>query len=54
MVGSIRAFLGFLLVFGSVGGLDAGNDLASCIAIATIGLAIMASGVSAMNRRPGV
>ena len=34
--------------------MDAGNDLASCIGLAAIGLALLASGVSAMNRRPGV
>lgn len=50
MAGSIRSFVGFILVFGAVGGLDAGSDLASCIALSAIGLAVLASGVSAMNR----
>ena len=49
MAGSIRTVLGFILVFGAVGGLDAGNDLASCIGLSAIGLAIMASGVFAMK-----
>lgn len=50
MAGSIRTFLGFLLVFGSVGGLDNGSPLVACVAIAAAGLLIMASGVDAMNR----
>lgn len=49
MVGSIRAFLGFLLCFGAVGGMDNGSDLVACVATAAVGLAIMASGVSAMK-----
>lgn len=49
MRGSIRAFVGFLIVFGAVGGLDAGNALAPCLALSTLGLAIMASGVFAMK-----
>ena len=51
MAGSIRSFLGFMLVFGAVGGLDNGSPLVACAAIATAGLALMASGVSAMNSR---
>lgn len=50
MRGSIRAFLGFMLCFGAVGGLDAGNAVLPCVAIAMAGLAVMASGVGAMNR----
>jgi hypothetical protein len=49
MVGSIRAGVGFLLTFGAVGGLDAGSDLASCLALSAIGLALLCSGVSAMK-----
>ena len=49
MRGSIRTAVGFFMVFGAVGGLDAGNDLASCIALGTIGLAVLASGISAMK-----
>ena len=51
MAGSLRAFFGFLLVFGAVGGLDNNESLVACLAIAAVGLALMASGVSAMNRR---
>jgi len=49
MAGSIRSFLGFLLVFGAVGGMDNGSPLVACVAIAAVGLALMASGVNAMN-----
>lgn len=49
MAGSIRTLVGFLLVFGAVGGLDAGSDLASCIGLSAIGLALLASGVFAMK-----
>lgn len=51
MAGSIRTFGGLLLCLGGVGGLDAGNALLPCLAIAVAGLALMASGVSAMNRK---
>ena len=51
MAGSIRSVLGFFLVFGAVGGLDNGSDLASCVACAAVGLALLASGVAAMNAR---
>jgi len=51
MRGSIRVAVGFLLAFGSVGGLDAGSNLYLCVAMAFAGLAIMASGVSAMQPR---
>lgn len=53
MRGSIRAGVGFLMAFGAVGGMDAGSPLLACVAIAAAGLAIMASGVSAMNSRLG-
>lgn len=51
MRGSIRTLVGFLMVFGAVGGLDNGSPLVACVAIAAAGLALMASGVSAMNSR---
>lgn len=51
MRGSIRTLVGFLMVFGAVGGLDTGSPLVACVAIAVAGLALMASGVSAMNSR---
>lgn len=51
MRGSIRTLVGFLMVFGAVGGLDNGSPLVACVAIAVAGLALMASGVSAMNSR---
>jgi hypothetical protein len=50
MQGSIRAGLGFLIVFGAVGGMeDPANSLLTCIAIAVVGLALMFSGVNAMK-----
>lgn len=52
MTGSIRALVGFMLVFGAVGGMDNNPDasLLTLIAVAVLGLAIMASGVSAMRK----
>lgn len=51
MRGSIRALVGFLMVFGAVGGMDTGSPLLACVVLAVAGLALMASGVSAMNSR---
>ncbi len=52
MKGSIRIVLGFLLVFGAVGGMDAGPSEAFYYQLATaaVGLGLMYSGVRAMNR----
>lgn len=52
MKGSIRALVGFLIVFGSVGALDSDPSASLLVqtAIAVLGLAIMYSGVRAMNR----
>lgn len=50
MAGSIRSFLGFMLCFGAVGGLDNNSPILACMAIALAGLALMCSGVAAMNR----
>lgn len=52
MKGSIRAITGLLIVLGAAGGLDnASNDqILPIIAVAIAGLALMFSGVSAMNR----
>ena len=49
MTGSIRMFLGLVVVLGAAGGLDTATDaqLLPCIAMAIVGLAVMASGVSA-------
>lgn len=49
MAGSIRAFLGFMLCWGAVGGLDAGNPILACMALALVGLGVMYSGVLAMK-----
>jgi hypothetical protein len=51
MRGSIRSFFGLIITMGAAGGLDTATDaqLLSCMAIAAVGLAIMASGVSAMR-----
>ncbi len=52
MKGSIRAVLGFLIVFGAVGTLDAdpSSSLLLQTGIAIVGLLVMYSGVRAMNR----
>ncbi len=52
MKGSIRMVIGFLLVFGAVGGMDVGpaEDFYYQLAGAVIGLGLMFSGVNAMNR----
>ena len=50
MKGSIRLAIGFFLVMGSVGGLDNDGPVAILTALALVGLAIMASGVSAMQK----
>lgn len=51
MRGSIRALVGFLVTFGAVGGMDTATDgqLLTLLPVALVGLAILASGVSAMN-----
>jgi hypothetical protein len=50
MQGSIRTFIGFMLVFGAVGGMDQPENslLLECV-LAAIGLALMASGVNALK-----
>ena len=50
MAGSIRCFVGLLICFGAVGGIDNNSPLLACVALALVGLASMYSGVSAMNR----
>jgi hypothetical protein len=52
MKGSIRLAVGFLLVFGSVGGMDnaTDNQLVYLLPLAILGLVSMASGVKAMNQ----
>ena len=52
MKGSIRAILGLIIVLGAAGGIDTATDsqLNVSILLAVCGLALMASGVSAMNR----
>ena len=51
MRGSIRTFIGLLVVFGSVGGMDNATDAQLPVALlfAVAGLALMYSGVRAMN-----
>lgn len=51
MRGSIRAFLGLVITMAAVGGLDTATDaqLLPAMAIAAVGLALMAAGVSAMR-----
>jgi hypothetical protein len=52
MRGSIRAGVGFLVVFAAVGGIDNATNaqLFPLIAVAAVGLAIMYSGVRAMQK----
>jgi hypothetical protein len=52
MKGSIRTALGFLIVFGAVGTLDADPSSSVLVqaGIAIVGLLVMYSGVRAMNR----
>ena len=52
MRGSIRAGVGFLVTFGAVGGMDTCTDaqLLPLLLAAVVGLAILASGVKAMNQ----
>jgi hypothetical protein len=52
MKGSIRAAIGFLIVFGAVGTLDADPSSSVLVqtGIAIVGLLVMYSGVRAMNR----
>ena len=50
MKGSIRSLVGFLMVFGAVGGMDNGSPLVPVVLIALAGLALMYSGVQAMNK----
>ena len=49
MRGSIRMFVGLVVTMGAAGGLDNATNaqLLPCIALACVGLAVMASGVSA-------
>lgn len=52
MRGSIRIVLGFLLVFGAVGGMDADPNasLAALTTIAVAGLLMMYSGIRASEK----
>jgi len=51
MKGSIRLVVGFLLVFGAVGGMETTADaLLAQTVFAVIGLGVMYSGVKAMER----
>ena len=51
MKGSIRTVVGFMLVFGAVGGMDYGSaTFTEGLLLSIIGLGIMYSGVTAMNK----
>ena len=52
MKGSIRAVVGFLCVFGAVGGMEHGpsDSILLQVAIAIIGLGILYSGVDAISK----
>jgi hypothetical protein len=51
MKGSIRLAVGFLIVFGAVGGMENNPDasLLTLISVAVVGLLLMFSGTKAMN-----
>ncbi len=52
MKGSIRTIVGLLITFGAVGGIETDSaTLLQGTMMALVGLAVMASGVAAMNRR---
>jgi len=53
MRGSIRTIVGLVVVMAAAGGLDNATDaqLIPAMAIAVVGLALMATGVSAMRTR---
>lgn len=52
MRGSIRSLIGFLIVFGVVGGLDTNSiEIWMAIPVAGIGLLFMAWGVSALKQK---
>jgi hypothetical protein len=52
MKGSIRAFLGFMIVFGTMGSLDANpeQNVFTLVLLSLAGLGIMFSGVMAMKK----
>jgi|APCry1669188910_1035180.scaffolds.fasta_scaffold90416_2 hypothetical protein len=45
----IRVILGFLIIFGAVGGLDNDQDLLNCIMVAICGMFLMAWGAFDKN-----
>lgn len=49
MKGSIRALVGFLMAYGAVGAIETGDALLVPVALAVVGLAVMASGVGALK-----
>jgi hypothetical protein len=50
-MGSALALVGFLIAYGAVGGIDNDGPLLQLTALAVVGLALMAAGVSKMNER---
>ena len=52
MQGTIRFFIGFLVMFGIAGAIDTATDnqLITLIAAAAVGLGVMHSGVRALNK----
>lgn len=43
------AIVGFLVVFGSVGGIDNGSDLLPCVIVSILGLCMMYAGTKDLN-----
>lgn len=50
-MGGFFALVGFLVAYGAVGGIDNDGPLLQLTALAVVGLALMAVGVSMMNSR---
>lgn len=53
MKGTIRFVVGFLMVFGAVGGMETGTDaqLPMQLGLALVGLLVMASGAGALKQQ---
>jgi len=47
----IRVILGLIITMGAMGGMDSPeNSLLACVAVAAVGLALMATGVSKIQK----
>ena len=50
-MGGTLALVGFLVTYGAVGGIDNDGPLLQLTALALVGLAVMAVGISKMNEK---